>query len=133
MATDARELLTSYIQAVGERRLEALPPLLDPDAEFALGDNTFRGRDAFVGAFRRLLPIIDRNDIRHLFVDGDEACVVYNFVTNTPVGAVLSVEYIKLRNGRIASSTLVFERLHWPEVLAVLKDREAKQVTPVSA
>ena len=133
MATDARELLTSYIQAVGERRLEALPPLLDPDAEFTLGDNTFRGRDAFVGAFRRLLPIIDRNDIRHLFVDGDEACVVYNFVTNTPVGAVLSVEYIKLRNGRIASSTLVFERLHWPEVLAVLKDREAKQVTPVSA
>ena len=133
MATDARELLTSYIQAVGERRLEALPPLLDPDAEFTLGDNTFRGRDAFVGAFRRLLPIIDRNDIRHLFVDGDEACVVYDFVTNTPVGPVLSVEYIKLRNGRIASSTLVFERLHWPEVLAVLKDREAKQVTPVSA
>jgi len=133
VATDARELLTSYIQAVGERRLEALPPLLDPDAEFTLGDNTFRGRDAFVGAFRRLLPIIDRNDIRHLFVDGDEACVVYDFVTNTPVGPVLSVEYIKLRNGRIASSTLVFERLHWPEVLAVLKDREAKQVTPVSA
>ena len=133
MATDARELLTSYIQAVGERRLEALPPLLDPDAEFTLGDNTFRGRDAFVGAFRRLLPIIDRNDIRHLFVDGDEACVVYNFVTNTPVGAVLSVEYIKLRNGRIASSTLVFERLHWPEVLNTLKERETKQATALPA
>ena len=133
MATDARELLTSYIQAVGERRLEALPPLLDPDAEFTLGDNTFRGRDAFVGAFRRLLPIIDRNDIRHLFVDGDEACVVYDFVTNTPVGPVLSVEYIKLRNGRIASSTLVFERLHWPEVLNVLSEREASQKTALPA
>ena len=133
MATDARELLTSYIQAVGERRLEALPPLLDPDAEFTLGDNTFRGRDAFVGAFRRLLPIIDRNDIRHLFVDGDEACVVYDFVTNTPVGPVLSVEYIKLRNGRIASSTLVFERLHWPEVLNTLKERETKQPTALPA
>ena len=133
MTTDARELLTSYIQAVGERRLEALPPLLDPDAEFTLGDNTFRGRDAFVGAFRRLLPIIDRNDIRHLFVDGDEACVVYDFVTNTPVGPVLSVEYIKLRNGRIASSTLVFERLHWPEVLNVLSEREASQKTALPA
>jgi len=132
MATDVRELLTSYIQAVGERRLEALPPLLDPEAEFTLGDNTFRGRDAFVGAFRRLLPIIERNEIRHLFVDGDEACVVYDFVTSTPVGPVLSVEYIKLRNGRIASSTLVFERLHWPEVLNVLKEREA-QVAAVPA
>jgi hypothetical protein len=132
MASDVRELLTSYIQAVGEGRLEALPPLLDPDAEFTLGDNTFRGRDAFVGAFRRLLPIIERNEIRHLFVDGDEACVVYDFVTSTPVGPVLSVEYIKLRNGRIASSTLVFERLHWPEVLNVLKEREA-QVAAVPA
>ena len=128
MATDPRELVTSYIQAVGERRLEALPPLLEPDAQFTLGDNTVRGRDAFVGAFRRLLPIIDRNEIRHLFIDEDEACVVYDFVTSTPVGPVLSVEHIQLRNGRIASSTLVFERLHWPEVLTVLKEREAAAV-----
>ena len=133
MATDPRELVTSYIQAVGERRLEALHPLLDSDAEFTLGDNTVRGREAFVGAFRRLLPIIERNDIRHLFVDGDQACVVYDFVTSTPVGPVLSVEHIRLRNGRIASSTLVFERLHWPEVLMVLKDREARQAGAIPA
>src|SRR5690348_5040892 len=117
MATDARALLTSYIKAVGDRKLEALPPLLADDAAFTLGDNTMRGRDAFVNAFRRLLPIIARNDIRHLFVDGDQACVVYDFVTNTRVGPVLSVEHIKLRDGRIAESTLVFERSHWPEVL----------------
>lgn len=132
MATDPRELVTSYIQAVGERRLEALPPLLEPDAQFTLGDNMVRGRDNFVGAFRRLLPIIDRNEIRHLFIDGDEACVVYDFVTSTPVGPVLSVEHIKLRNGRIASSTLVFERLHWPEVVAELKEREVN-AQPVPA
>ncbi len=125
MAGQVREVVAAYIQAVGEGRLEALPELLEPDAEFTLGDNTLRGRDAFVGAFRRLLPIIERNDVRHLFVDGDKACAVYDFVTKTPVGAVLSVEYITLRNGRIASSTLVFERLHWPEVLAALKERES--------
>lgn len=133
MATEIRELLTSYIQAVGDRRLEALPPMLDPDAEFTLGDNTVRGRDAFVGAFRRLLPIIERNDIRHLFVDGDQACVVYDFVTSTTVGPVLSVEHLTLRNGRIATSTLVFERLHWPEVLAVLKEREATNAATSAA
>ena len=133
VATDPRELVTSYIQAVGERRLEDLPPLLESAAEFTLGDNTIRGRDGFVGAFRRLLPIIERNAIRHLFVDGDEACVVYDFVTNTPVGPVLSVEYIKLRNGLIASSTLVFERLHWPEVLTFLREREETQAASVPA
>jgi hypothetical protein len=124
MATDARALLTSYIQAVGDRRLEALPPMLEDDVAFTLGDSTLRGREAFVNAFRRLLPIIERNNIRHLFVDGDQACVVYDFVTNTKVGRVLSVEHIGLRNGRIASSTLVFERLHWSEVMVELKERE---------
>src|SRR5438094_276663 len=120
-------LIVRGLQAVGERRLDTLPAMLEDDASFTLGDNTVRGRDAFVNAFRRLLPIIERNDIRHLFVDGDEACVVYDFVTSTPVGPVLSVEHITLRDGRIASSTLVFERLHWPEVMTVLKDREARQ------
>jgi len=38
------------------------------------------------------------------------------------------------RTGPLAdSSTLVFERPHRPEVLAVLKDREAKEATPVQA
>jgi SnoaL-like protein len=129
MATDPRALLTSYIRSVGDRDLAALPPLLEDDAAFTLGDNTVRGRDAFVNAFRRLLPIIDRNDIRHLFIDGDQACVVYDFVTNTKVGPVFSVEHVKLRNGRIAESTLVFERLHWPEVMTELKEREAKAVS----
>ncbi len=133
MATDTRELVTSYIRAVGENRLEALPAMLDPDAVFMVGDTTLRGAEAFIGGFRRLTPIILRNDIRKLFVDGDEACVIYDFVTDTPAGAVVSVEYLKVRNGRIASSLLVFERLHWLEVQAVIKERAERQAATVSA
>ena len=87
MASDTRDLVTSYIKAVGENRLEALLPMLDPDAEFVVGDTTLRGADAFIGGFRRLTPIILRNEIRKLFVDGNEACVIYDFVTDTPAGA----------------------------------------------
>jgi hypothetical protein len=122
-----RDLTTAYIQAVGEHRLDDLRPMLDPAAEFTLGDATFRGVDAFVGAFVRLLPILERNDIRKIFVDGDEACVIYDFVTKTPAGPVLSVEYLKFSNGLIKSSLLVFERQHWPEVLAVLVELEAQK------
>jgi hypothetical protein len=106
--------------------------MLDADCEFIVGDTTLRGREAFVGGFERLVPIILRNDIRKVFVDADEAVVVYDFVTDTPAGAVVSVEHIKTRNGLIASSLLVFERLHWPEVQAELADRAAKQVGAAS-
>ena len=127
MASEIHDLVTSYVSAVGEHRLDALPAMLEPDVEFTLGDNTVRGVEAFVAGFQRLMPIILRNEIRKVFVDGEEACVIYDFVTDTPAGAVLSVEHIKFRNGRLASTLLVFERLHWPEVLAELTGRAARQ------
>jgi hypothetical protein len=127
VASEIHDLVTSYIKAVGEHRLDALPAMLEPDVEFTLGDNTVRGVEAFVAGFQRLMPIILRNDIRKVFVDGDEACVIYDFVTDTPAGAVLSVEYLKFRNGRLASTVLVFERLHWPEALAELAQRTVQQ------
>jgi hypothetical protein len=133
MASDTRELVTAYITAVGENRLEALPAMLDPDAVFVVGDTTLRGADAFIGGFRRLTPIILRNEIRKLFVDGDEACVIYDFVTDTPAGPVKSIEYLKVKSGRILSSLLVFERLHWPEVQAVIKERAERKAATVSA
>jgi hypothetical protein len=127
MSTQIHDLTVAYIQAVGEHRLDDLRPMLDPEAEFTLGDATFRGVDAFIGAFVRLMPILERNEIRKIFVDGDEAaCVIYDFVTSTPAGPVLSVEYMKFSHGRIKSSLLVFERLHWPEVMAVLIERETQ-------
>jgi ketosteroid isomerase-like protein len=125
MADQIRELVTAYIDTVGEGRLQDLPALLDPDAEFTFGDTTLRGADAFAGGFKRLSQILLRNEIRKIFVDGDEACVIYDFVTDTPAGAVLSIEYLKFKNGRIASSLLLFERLHWPEVMAELTKRSA--------
>lgn len=127
MTADTHDLVTSYINAVGEHRLDALAEMLDPDVEFTLGDNTVRGVEAFVAGFERLMPIILRNDIRKVFVDGDEACAIYDFVTDTPAGPVLSVEYLKFRNGRLASTLLVFERLHWSEALAALAERSARQ------
>ena len=127
MASQIQDLVTAYIHAVGEHRLEDLSPMLDPDVEFTVGDTKLRGTTAFVGAFQRLIPIILRNDIRRVFVEGDEAIVIYDFVTDTPIGAIVSVEHIKVKSGRIASVLLVFERLHWPEVQAELAERAARQ------
>jgi hypothetical protein len=133
MPTSIQDLVTAYIEAVGNHRLEALPAMLEPDVEFVVGDTRIRGVEGFVAAFERLTPIILRNDIRKVVADGDEAIVIYDFVTDTPAGAVISVEHIKFRNGRIASVLLVFERLHWPEAQEELAKRAARQTAKASA
>jgi len=52
-----------------------------------------------------------RSDVKKVFVDGNEVCVIYDFVTNTPAGAVPIVEWLRVEDGQIASVTLFFDRV----------------------
>jgi hypothetical protein len=52
-----------------------------------------------------------RSDVKKVFTDGPEVCVIYDFVTNTPAGAVPIVEWLRIEGGRITSVTLVFDRI----------------------
>jgi hypothetical protein len=58
-------LVTEYVQAVGERRFDRFEALLHPGVGFggATADE-LRGAPAVAEGFRRLGPIIARNDIR---------------------------------------------------------------------
>ena len=60
---------------------------------------------------RRLDPIWVRSDVKKAFTDGAEVCVIYDFVTDTPAGAVPLVEWRGIEGGRIASVTLYCDRI----------------------
>jgi SnoaL-like domain len=126
VGSDHTQLVTGYIEAVGDGRLDELSAYLRPDVSFeSPGLPSHYGFDSYVGALRRLSPIIARNDIKRIFVDEDEACVLYEFITNTPVGPVASVEWLTIKADRIASVYLIFDKARWPEVLGHLGLSEA--------
>ena len=81
------------------------------------------GKAEWIVALRRLLPAIVRNEIRHVFVDGDDACVIYDFVTDTDAGAVPCVEWITVTGDQISSIELIFEKANWAHVAAALQER----------
>lgn len=124
MGGSVRDLVRDYVSAAGDKRFDRLAELVHPDATF---DGTVklktRGAEAFVQGFRNLGPIIVRNEIRELIVDGDRAFVLYDFVTDTPVGPVLCGESLMIEDGLIRSSTLIFDWRRWPEVLQELQAR----------
>jgi hypothetical protein len=124
MGLDVRELVTEYVEAVGEHRFDRVAELVHPEATFGGTVKTeTSGAAAFVQGFRNLGPVIKRNEIRHLIVEGDDAFVLYDFVTDTDVGAVLCGEYVTTEHGLIRSSTLIFDWRRWPEVLQALMAR----------
>jgi SnoaL-like domain len=134
MTTSVRELVADYIQSVGDGRLDHVAELLHPDLDFG-GATAVELHEAgpYVAALERLSPIIERNDIRDIVVDGDRAVVVYDFVTNTEVGPVLTAESLVIEDGKIRSITLLFDWRRWPEVLAELGRRSAQPVAAADA
>jgi len=118
------ETARRYIEAVGDGRLDDVAPLFHPQLAFHSGGQT-HDREGYLAALRRLGPVIARNEIRELVTSGDEVCVVYDFVTDTPAGAVRSVEWLRFEEDRIRDIRLLFDASRWPEVVAELGRRTA--------
>jgi SnoaL-like domain len=124
MSESVRNLVMEYVSAAGERRFDRLAELVHPDATFGgTVKGETHGAEAFVQGFRNLGPIIARNDVRELVVEGNRAAVLYDFVTDTAVGPVLSAEFLTVEDGLIRSSVLLFDHRRWPEVVRELQAR----------
>jgi hypothetical protein len=68
-----------------------------------------------------------RNDIKKAFVDGSEVCVIYDFVTDTAAGAVPTMEWMRVTNGKIQSIRLLTDHVRWPAALQELGQRAQKK------
>jgi ketosteroid isomerase-like protein len=113
--TDTETAARAYIEAVGRRDLEPLGELLD-ERLVAVFAGTRSAKAEWLRALDRLLPVLVRNDIREVFTAGARACVVYDFVTDTPAGAVVCVELITVEDGRITEIELILDRVAFAPV-----------------
>ena len=120
---DPRALAVAYIEAVGGKDFDRVAELLHPEVEFVTSGPRIQGIPAYVGALRRLAPIIVRNDVHSTVVDGNDVAIVYDFVTDTAAGSVPTVEWLTTEAGRIRTSRLIFHKEHWPAAVAELARR----------
>jgi hypothetical protein len=120
---DAGRLSLAYLEAVGEKHFDELPRLLDPELEFTGPAQALKGAASYVSALQRLGPVLVRNEVRKTFVDGNDICVIYDFVTNTSAGAIPTVEWLTVRDGLIQSIRLYYDRKPWAVVMEEMAAR----------
>ncbi len=127
MEGDIRKLVSDYISCASAKDWPRLAELVHEDATFG---GTIKGgtsgREAFIGGFQRLAPIYLRYERRQVLIDGTNAAVLYDFVTDTPAGKVLSAEFLTTDGRQITSSTLLFDLRQWPDVLQELMRRTSE-------
>jgi len=110
---DRKSIAAAYIDAVGKKDFASVEGMLAPDLAFKGPFMQLASAAEFIGALRRLSPILDRNDIRYVFADADRACVVYDFVTSTASGSIPTIEVVTFRDDKIAAIELFFDRMQF--------------------
>jgi SnoaL-like domain len=121
--TDVGAIATRYIELVGARDLDVVANLIAENVLATTTTGSFNKAEWIV-ALGRLLPVLSRNEIRHVVVDGNSACVVYDFVTDTQAGAVPCAEWVTVAaDGRMTAINLLFEKTNWSHVAAALQER----------
>ena len=121
--TNVGDIARRYIELVGSHDLAPLDDMISDDVVATTKSGAF-GKADWIGALQRLLPTLERNDIREVVVDGSSACVVYDFVTSTDAGAVRCAEWITVDDdGRMTAINLLFDKTNWAAVDAARQER----------
>lgn len=128
MSKDRRTLALEYLAAVAAQDFSRVEGLLAPDLRFRGPAMTRSSAADFIAALRHLGAIHVRSDVKRVFVDGDEACLIYDFVTDTPAGALPTIEWLRFDAERIRSIDLYYDRLPWQSVMAAMAERAARPV-----
>jgi hypothetical protein len=110
--TDPEAIALAYIDAVSTKQLDRLDTIIAPQVRFTGPAATLTSRDDLVAAFRRISAVHVRNDVKRVFVDRSEVCVIYDLVTDT-VGTHRTVEWLTITDGKIQAIQLYYDQLAW--------------------
>ena len=126
MTNEPKQVALEYIEACGRNDYDTVSRLLSPSLTFVGPGNALTGAAPYLAVLRRLGPVWSRSDVKKVFVDHDEVCVIYDFVTDTPAGAVPIVEWLRVQDEQIASVTLFFDRVTFKPAADELAHRPAR-------
>jgi limonene-1,2-epoxide hydrolase len=107
--TTPADVVHGFLRALGVRDFEAAAALLAKEFTFQGPFDRFSDPKSYLGALQKLYPIVKGVKVQKLFEDGNEACLLYDMETNTPIGTAFICEWFRVRDGKIASIRAVFD------------------------
>jgi copper chaperone CopZ len=109
-----KTLVSEYIIAAGKMDSRSLRACLSPEFEFD-GPIHLHSVEDYIKMIEDHVQsgignILSGNEIKAIFTDDDEACVIYDVVTNTNVKRVAAFEKITIKENKILSTHVKFDQ-----------------------
>lgn len=111
--TNTKDTVTAFYSRIENEDFEGVRALLHDDMKFHGPMQSVDGADQLVSMLSMIAGVTESFRMKHVFVDGDRACAVYDLMTATPIGPSPMAEYFELRDGRIASLHAHFDARPW--------------------
>ena len=105
---DSAHLAEEFLDAWTTKDLERARTLLKDDLHFEGPIDTFDDADSYMASLTQLSGIVTGAEKLKVFVDGDDACIVYDLKT-APVPTARTAEWYRVSDGKISWVTAVFD------------------------
>ena len=105
----AAETVQAFMQAMEKGDFVAARKCLADDLSFQGPLDTFAAPEPYLQSLKKLHHIIERVEVKRMFADGDDVCLLYDMVTNTPAGTAFIAEWHQVRGGKIRAIRVVFD------------------------
>ncbi len=106
---DAGKIVNDFKQALGGGNFAAARQLLDDNLSFRGPIDTFGAPEPYLESIKKLHHIIKRIDMKKTFSDGNDVCLLYDMVTDTPAGTAFIAEWYQVKGNKIAAIQVVFD------------------------
>ncbi len=106
---NANKTVSDFQKALGKGDFAAARKLLHDNLSFHGPIDTFHSPEPYLESLKKLHHIIQRIDMKRTFADGNDVCVLYDMVTNTPAGTAFIAEWYQVKGEKIAEIRVVFD------------------------
>lgn len=106
---NARDVVDRYFTALRDKDFITMRALLHDDVSFAGPLGTTDGADDYIGAMKGVTAEMTGVERRALFGEGEDVCQIYDLVLAKPDVTLPVAQWLKVRDGRIASVRLFFD------------------------
>jgi hypothetical protein len=105
----AADIVQGFQQALGKGDFISARKYLHDDLAFRGPIDAFDKPEPYLEALKKLHSMVQRVDVKKMFVDGNDVCMLYDLVTNTPAGTAFVSEWFQVKSDRITSIRVVFD------------------------
>jgi SnoaL-like domain len=103
------QIALKYFEHWSKKDYEGSAQFLDENLSFKGPIDTFNNSQDYLRAISRLGKILKEVQVKRTFVEGNDACFIYDLVTDTPAGTSPCAEWIHVHNGKVKSIQVFFD------------------------